>query len=78
MGKFSGAQIAAMQAKDHAAGKGPIPGHERLTLHDQMRAMNLSSKPRTSPVTGVVESPRRSFMKSVAQRRAGGDSGDMV
>jgi len=43
--------------------KDPLPGHERLSMADQMRARAKSSALRTSPVTGAVENPRREYMK---------------
>jgi hypothetical protein len=63
------AQIAAIHEKDHAPGQGPIAGHEVLTMHDQMRAMGISSKPVTSPVTGAVVNRRREFIKQAVQHR---------
>jgi hypothetical protein len=69
---FSGKQIAAMHAKDHAVGHGPLPGHEYLTMHDQMRALNLSSQPHTSAVHGGVMNPRREFLKNRIQYHVAG------
>lgn len=63
-------QLAALHAKDHAQGHGPLPGHELLTMHDQMSAMHLPHAPRVSPSTGAVESPRRAFLKARIQQRA--------
>lgn len=52
-------------------GKGPIAGHEKLTMADQMRAAAVPSSPRTSPVTGAEVNPRREYIKrAVAMRSA--------
>ena len=50
--------------------QGPLPGHEHLTMHDQMRAVGIPSRPTTSPVTGAVENRRREFLKERIQYRA--------
>ena len=47
-----------------------LAGHEKLTMGDQMRAMAVSPKQRTSPVTGAVENPRREFMQKMIEYRA--------
>lgn len=66
---MSRAQVAAIHEHDHAPGEGPLAGHGVLTMHDQMRAMGISSKPVTSPVTGAVVNRRREFMKGAIQKR---------
>lgn len=59
-----------------------LPGHERLTMADQMRAAGKSASLKTSPVTGAVESPRREFLKNAIQYRANqaarGESNDAI
>lgn len=47
-----------------------LEGHEKLTMADQMRANGIGAKPRTSPVTGAVENPRREYMKARIAYRA--------
>lgn len=49
---------------------GPLKGHQKLTMADQMKAMATSPKHRTSPITGAVENPRREFMQRMIQYRA--------
>ena len=51
--------------------KPPIPGHERLSMADQMRANKVAGKLRTDPVTGAVVNPRREFIKRQVAARAG-------
>lgn len=46
-----------------------------LTMHDQMRAMNIPSKPVTSPTTGAVLNRRREFLKDRIQARSEVPSG---
>jgi len=50
--------------------KAPLPGHEKLTMGDQMRAAGTSAKLRTNPATGAVENPRRKLMQAQIQYRA--------
>ncbi len=45
--------------------KAPLPGHQHLTMAEQMRAMSKPATLTTSPVTGAVENPRRKFMSDV-------------
>lgn len=53
----------------------PIPGHEHLTLADQMVARRHSQGPHTSPINGSVQNPRREYLKNrVAQRMNKGGS----
>lgn len=47
-----------------------LPGHETLTMGDQMRAAGISAKERTNPSTGAVENPRREYMKNAIAARA--------
>lgn len=49
---------------------GALPGHEHLNMADQMRAAAIPAAPRTSPVTGAVENPRREHMKNAIAWRA--------
>lgn len=50
--------------------KDALPGHEHLTMHDQLRAMSMRSKLETSPITGAVQNRRREFMRNQIQFRA--------
>lgn len=50
--------------------KPPIPGHESLTMAEQMRAQGKPARLQTSPVTGAVESPRREYIKRTIQAKA--------
>lgn len=51
-------------------GKKELPGHEHLTMGDQMRAQRVSAKETTNPTTGAVENPRRKYIKNQIQNRA--------
>lgn len=51
--------------------KDALPGFENLTMADQMRAAQISSKEVTNPVTGAVENKRREYLKNrIADRSA--------
>ncbi len=43
---------------------GPLPGYEKLTMADQMRAAALPTAAHTSSTTGAVVNPRREHMKN--------------
>lgn len=51
---------------------GPIPGHEHLTLADQMVARRHSQGPHTSPINGSIQNPRREYLKNKIAQRMGG------
>lgn len=49
---------------------GALPGHEHLTMGDQMTAAKKSESPYTKPSSGEVVNPRREFLKNRIQYRA--------
>jgi hypothetical protein len=53
-----------------ANSKSALPGHEHLTMGDQLRASRISAKETTSPTTGAVTNPRREHLKNQIQARA--------
>ncbi len=57
---------------------GALPGHEHLTMADQMLAATKPQRPTTSPMTGAVENPRREFMKDRIQYRSNKATGAMA
>ena len=54
--------------------QGALPGHEMLTMGDQMRASTKPSKLTTNPSSGAVENPRRKYMQAQIQYRANQNS----
>lgn len=53
-----------------AKDKDPLPGHEHLTMGDQMSAAAISPREKTNPTTGAVENPRREFLRNKIRARA--------
>lgn len=53
---------------------GKLPGHEKLTMADQMRAKAISPGPKTSSITGAIENPRREYLKQRIAQRTGASS----
>jgi len=58
--------------KKKISSKAALPGHEHMTMGDQMRAARISDKEKTNPRTGAVENPRREYLKSRIRARTQG------
>lgn len=46
-----------------------LPGYDKLTWTDHLRASVHSDLPNTNPNTGAVENPRREFLKERIKAR---------
>lgn len=47
-----------------------LPGYEKLTWIDHMKASVKSDMLVTNPQTGAVENPRREYMKQLIEKRS--------
>lgn len=54
-----------------------LPGHEKLTWVDHLRAMTKSDMLRTNPQTGAVENPRREYLRERIKQRASEPKGEV-